>query len=170
MPSTSSVGHSLSSCPSTSCPQHSPQIRCCWSRTPSLHRRKAAPAAACSAPQLPWHWDHPSTGSSCCPGRLKHRHGCTKESRAPQADQPAMAECPSGKDKIIIHWKGCCRSGFAPAWQCRCPACPREASLDHPTQHTRGGAGSKWHWDHCSAMCSPRVSDSSPQIFNYSQP
>lgn len=33
-----------------------------------------------------------------------------------------------------------------------------------------GGAGSKWHWDHFSAMCSPRVGDSSPQIFGYSQP
>lgn len=25
-------------------------------------------------------------------------------------------------------WKGCYESGFAPAWQCRCSACPREAS------------------------------------------
>lgn len=53
MPSTSSVGHSLSSCPSTSCPQHSPQSKCCWSRTPSLHRSKAAASCSLQCPTAP---------------------------------------------------------------------------------------------------------------------
>lgn len=105
----------------------------------------------------------PTTESSCSPGRLKHVHGCTKELRAPQGDQPAMAGSPSGKDEIIIHCNGCYGSADAQ------PA-PERPPLDHPTEHASGGAGSKWHWDHFSAMCSPRVGDSSPQIFGYSQP
>lgn len=35
---------------------------------------------------------------------------------------------PGGRDETIIHCKGCYGRGFAPAWQCRCPACPRGAS------------------------------------------
>lgn len=47
------VGHPLNSCPSTSCPQQTPRIRCCWSRTPSLHGRKAAASCSLLCPHTP---------------------------------------------------------------------------------------------------------------------
>lgn len=124
------VAQSLNSCPSTSCPQQSPLGE-------MLLEQDTFPAwekSSCQLqPPVPPHtstglWEHPQHRKSCSQGRLKHLHGCTKELPAPQADQPAMTARPSGKNEILIPWKGCCGSGIAPAWQSRCPACPREAS------------------------------------------
>lgn len=118
------VGHPLNSCPSTSCPQQSPRIRCCWSRTPSLHGRKAA--ASCSllcphTPPLEGHWDHPHHRKQLLSWQAQ-AHAWMHKGVMSSTGWPT---CHGWKSK----WE---RWNHHPLkwmlWECRCPACPREAS------------------------------------------
>lgn len=137
VPNTSSTPENPCGAPKEQLPQHilpsaKPQHQMLLEQDTLPGREKSSCSLLCPPTAPLATGTIPSTESSCSPGRLKHGHGCTKELRAPQADQPAMAGHPRGKDEIIIHWKACCGSGFAPAWQSRCPACPREASSGSP--------------------------------------
>lgn len=145
------MGYSLNSCPSTSCPQQSPQSRCCCSRTPSLQDRKAA-AASCAPHTSTGHWDHPHHTRQLHSCRLKHVHGCTEESQAPQADQPAMAGIQVGEMKRSSIARDAMGGGLHLPGSADTQPAPEEPPLDHLTELTSGGAGSKWHWDHFSAM------------------
>lgn len=67
----------------------------------------------------------PTTQGSCSPAGSST---CMGAQRSHRLWPTCHGWNPSGRDEMIIHCKGCYGRRFAPAWQCRCPACPRGAS------------------------------------------